>query len=216
MPAAEPSVEAALVSALGEVREACAGVASAVAAWSAAVTVTLVIVCEAMCAVATVFALVRAGCAVSVVPFVVEAASWMPEAMPVTAETARTEAAFAEAPAMAVSVPSAGERRRFVPPEGTGELLERGHGGGEVVSGNRIGDLRSDAVDDVAETLFGCAAVVGQGPGAFGIRHPAEFDEPAEFVHGQLLRRLVIALAIAARNGAVDDVQQSPVASRDA
>src|SRR5690606_2743235 len=128
------------------------------------------------------------GGAVAFVIEVLRAESWPAEPVRTEAapEPARTEASAPEAARTEVATSaSAGERRLLVPAERAGEPLERGHGGGEVFGGDRIGDLGADAFDDDAETILRRAAFVGQGPRAVGIRDPAEFDQSRELVRRQ-------------------------------
>ena len=111
-----------------------------------------------------------------------------PEAGPELAAEARPEAGSEPATEVAAEAPpepaaEAAARRRgaLVPAELAGDRLERGHRGGEVLGGDRVGDAAADAVDHAAEALEGGAALVGEHPGAVaGLVGPAALLEAAQ------------------------------------
>jgi len=149
-------------------------------------------------------------------PVPVEAVLAEAVAEAVLGETARAEVVAAEgageAAAVAVAVAPrvavrAGKRRALLPPECAGDGLERREGRVEVFRGNRVDDLGADAVDQGAEALLGGAAVVGECPALAVGRDPAAVDQAVQLVR---VERAVVV------GGAVDDVEQAPVAARDA
>lgn len=193
------AVAALAENAPAEARSAVAGVSARVLTPLEA-TVLETAVLEAAVLVLTVLEPARAE--------TVPAEAARTETVTVTASgSVRLEAATEPVPGYVTVTTAPGERRVLVPAERTSELLERRNRGGEIVRGDRVGDLRADAVDDRAETFLGVLALVGQDPGAIGIRHPAELDEPTELVNRDRAR--------AAVDGAVDAVQETPVATRD-
>lgn len=214
--AGESGIEAALIGALHEPGNARATMTVTLVAVPVRATTrvrvvaVLGVVCERVLAVAALTVTVEAtpvgAVIVTAVPGVARR-DFVPKA---TSEAAQTEAgAEAGLPVTVSAVPAAstGEGRVLVPAERPGDLLERLHGGLEVISGNGIGDLRADAVDDGAQALLGVPSFVREAPGPIGIRHPAELDEPAELVRREW--------ACIAGDGSVDAVQQPPVATRD-